>query len=220
MKLKVGTTAAVVGAFAAGIIIGPQVAAFAQADGGRAETYRLLQLFGDVFARVRAEYVEPVQDRDLVENASERHADGPGPAQRLPQPAQLPRHAGADARRVRRPRHRGDAGERLYPRDLADRRDARRPRRREARRLHHHAQRHQHPGPDPAGGRGADARRARHRDPPHHPPRGRAAPRRALHHARRHPPAGGPLPAGRERRRPISASPPSTSRPTPTCAAP
>ncbi|MDB5375924.1 MAG: peptidase [Rubritepida sp.] len=69
MKLKVGTTAAVVGAFAAGIIIGPQVAAYAQADGGRAETYRLLQLFGDVFARVRAEYVEPVQDRDLVENA-------------------------------------------------------------------------------------------------------------------------------------------------------
>jgi carboxyl-terminal processing protease len=71
MKLKVGTTAAVAGAFAAGIIIGPMVAAWAQgaADGGRAETYRLLQLFGDVFARVRAEYVEPVQDRDLVENA-------------------------------------------------------------------------------------------------------------------------------------------------------
>ncbi len=69
MKFKVGTTAAVAGAFAAGIIIGPQVAAWAQADGGRAETYRLLQLFGDVFARVRAEYVEPVQDRDLVENA-------------------------------------------------------------------------------------------------------------------------------------------------------
>ena len=71
MKLKVGTTAAVAGAFAAGIIVGPMVAAWAQgaADGGRAETYRLLQLFGDVFARVRAEYVEPVQDRDLVENA-------------------------------------------------------------------------------------------------------------------------------------------------------
>jgi carboxyl-terminal processing protease len=71
MKLKVGTTAAVAGAFAAGIIVGPLVAAWAQGagDGGRAETYRLLQLFGDVFARVRAEYVEPVQDRDLVENA-------------------------------------------------------------------------------------------------------------------------------------------------------
>ena len=71
MKLRVGTTAAVAGAFAAGVIIGPMVAAWAQGanDGGRAETYRLLQIFGDVFARVRAEYVEPVQDRDLVENA-------------------------------------------------------------------------------------------------------------------------------------------------------
>ena len=38
-------------------------------DGGRAETYRLLTLFGDVFERVRAEYVEPVNDSDLVENA-------------------------------------------------------------------------------------------------------------------------------------------------------
>ncbi|MBY0335290.1 MAG: S41 family peptidase [Acetobacteraceae bacterium] len=68
MKLRIGTTAAVAGAFAAGIVVGPLVAAWAQ-DGGRAETYRLLQLFGDVFSRVRAEYVEPVQDRDLVENA-------------------------------------------------------------------------------------------------------------------------------------------------------
>jgi carboxyl-terminal processing protease len=74
MKFKVGTTAAVVGAFAAGIVAAPLVgapivSAFAQADGGRAETYRLLSLFGDVFGRVRAEYVEPVRDRELVENA-------------------------------------------------------------------------------------------------------------------------------------------------------
>jgi carboxyl-terminal processing protease len=69
MKRKFGTGAAIAGAFAAGIVAGPLVGAWAQADGGRAETYRLLQLFGDVFARVRAEYVEPVQDRDLVENA-------------------------------------------------------------------------------------------------------------------------------------------------------
>jgi len=33
------------------------------------ETYKLLQLFGDVFDKIRAEYVEPVNDRDLVENA-------------------------------------------------------------------------------------------------------------------------------------------------------
>ncbi len=69
MKLKLRTATALAGAFAAGILAGPFVGAIAQQDGGRAETYRLLQLFGDVFARVRAEYVEPVQDRDLVENA-------------------------------------------------------------------------------------------------------------------------------------------------------
>lgn len=44
------------------------LAAWAQ-DGGRAETYRLLNLFGDVFERVRAEYVEPVNDREVIEAA-------------------------------------------------------------------------------------------------------------------------------------------------------
>ena len=60
-------------AFLAGAVIGPIIAlptfqALAQ-DGGRAETYRLLNLFGDVFERIRAEYVEPVSDRDVIENA-------------------------------------------------------------------------------------------------------------------------------------------------------
>ena len=69
-------------AFAAGIAVGPASGyldgvfgtdwaighALAQ-DSNRAETYRLLTLFGDVFERVRAEYVEPVNDRDLIENA-------------------------------------------------------------------------------------------------------------------------------------------------------
>ncbi len=32
-------------------------------------TYELLELFGDVFERVRSEYVEPVKDKDLIENA-------------------------------------------------------------------------------------------------------------------------------------------------------
>ncbi|HUN41801.1 MAG TPA: S41 family peptidase [Acetobacteraceae bacterium] len=32
-------------------------------------TYRLLTLFGDVFERVRADYVDPVSDKELVENA-------------------------------------------------------------------------------------------------------------------------------------------------------
>jgi carboxyl-terminal processing protease len=55
-------------AFAAGVVVGPIVAAWAQ-EGSRAETYRLLNLFGDVFERVRAEYVESVNDRDAIENA-------------------------------------------------------------------------------------------------------------------------------------------------------
>jgi carboxyl-terminal processing protease len=65
---KARTVATVAAAFAAGVAVGPVVAAWAQ-DGGRAETYRLLNLFGDVFERVRAEYVEPVQDREVIENA-------------------------------------------------------------------------------------------------------------------------------------------------------
>ncbi len=75
-------------AFVAGILAGPVTgligqharmpfgidAALAQDAGAngansRAETYRLLTLFGDVFERVRAEYVEPVNDKELVENA-------------------------------------------------------------------------------------------------------------------------------------------------------
>ena len=68
MKGRVRTVAAATAAFAAGVVVGPMVAAWAQ-DGGRAETYRLLNLFGDVFERVRAEYVEPINDRDAIENA-------------------------------------------------------------------------------------------------------------------------------------------------------
>ncbi len=80
MKLRTGLLLGA--AFAAGIAAGPVMhwaapelgnalvtRALAQNSGGNAETYRLLTLFGDVFDRVRAEYVEPVNDRDLIENA-------------------------------------------------------------------------------------------------------------------------------------------------------
>lgn len=39
------------------------------AEANTSETYRQLNLFGDVFERVRAEYVEPVTDETLIENA-------------------------------------------------------------------------------------------------------------------------------------------------------
>src|ERR1700749_2659819 len=64
--------------FLAGVALGPASgliarkfgipSAFAQ-DNSRADTYRLLTLYGDVFERVRADYVDPVNDKDLVENS-------------------------------------------------------------------------------------------------------------------------------------------------------
>ena len=65
-------------AFMAGIVSAPQIARLAHHVGVTAafaegadnpDTYRLLSLFGDVFERVRADYVEPVGDRELVENS-------------------------------------------------------------------------------------------------------------------------------------------------------
>ena len=70
-------------AFAAGLAAGPgagvlerdfglRLPGLSQAvaqEANRADTYRLLTLFGDVFERVRAEYVDPVNDRELIENA-------------------------------------------------------------------------------------------------------------------------------------------------------
>ncbi|MCC6720092.1 MAG: S41 family peptidase [Acetobacteraceae bacterium] len=79
MKLRAGLLLGV--AFATGLAIGPVsdqlqsrfgISVMPQAlaqDSSRAETYRLLNLFADVFERVRAEYVEPVNDRELIENA-------------------------------------------------------------------------------------------------------------------------------------------------------
>ena len=69
-------------AFLGGVAIGPAsglisrhlgydlgLSAFAAQDSNRTDTYRLLTLFGDVFERVRAEYVDPVSDKDLIENS-------------------------------------------------------------------------------------------------------------------------------------------------------
>jgi carboxyl-terminal processing protease len=51
-----------------GLTFGFTPAAFADVT-GNSDTYRLLTLFGDVFERVRADYVDPVPDKDLVENS-------------------------------------------------------------------------------------------------------------------------------------------------------
>lgn len=78
MKLKHGL---LLGAtFAAGLLAGPTLreagwrmlpaAAHAEdAADAHQDTYHLLTLFGEVFEKVRADYVEPVKDRDLINNS-------------------------------------------------------------------------------------------------------------------------------------------------------
>ena len=52
-----------------GVIAVALLALPASADAASSETYRQLNLFGDVFERVRADYVEEVGDKDLIESA-------------------------------------------------------------------------------------------------------------------------------------------------------
>ena len=56
----------ILGAFSALFLIAPLTT---KAQSNNEETYRQLTLFGDVFQRVREDYVEEVSDQDLVEAA-------------------------------------------------------------------------------------------------------------------------------------------------------
>lgn len=47
----------------------PSIKNLMSANASVSETYRSLNLFGDIFERVRSEYVEPVEDKKLVETA-------------------------------------------------------------------------------------------------------------------------------------------------------
>ena len=54
------------------------------------ETYRLLKLFGDVFERVRSEYVEPVSDEELIEAAMNGMLTSLDPHSNYLNPEELP----------------------------------------------------------------------------------------------------------------------------------
>src|SRR4051812_21915084 len=59
-------------AFLVGVAVGPTVCVLGRAvaqDQSRAEASQFLKVFGDVFERVRAEYVDPVSDKQVLENA-------------------------------------------------------------------------------------------------------------------------------------------------------
>ena len=56
-------------AFVAGATLGPVLGTALAQDSSHANMYRMLNIFGDVMQRVRAEYVDPVDDKELIENA-------------------------------------------------------------------------------------------------------------------------------------------------------
>ncbi|MET0314538.1 MAG: S41 family peptidase, partial [Hansschlegelia sp.] len=69
-KVSLVLIGAVVGASAAGMALQPRSFFGSVAEAaGAADTYRQLNLFGDVFERVRADYVEKPDDAKLVESA-------------------------------------------------------------------------------------------------------------------------------------------------------
>src|SRR5262250_2321185 len=72
IRLRLASTAAIL-AFSAGLALAP---VFAQdkgdskpAAGDKSELYQQLNLFGDVLERIRRDYVEPVDEKTLMENA-------------------------------------------------------------------------------------------------------------------------------------------------------
>ena len=79
--MKLRTTLLLSVTFAAGIGAAPMLGGLADRfgitifpralaqDASKADTYRLLDLFANVFERVRGEYVEPANEREMVENA-------------------------------------------------------------------------------------------------------------------------------------------------------
>ncbi len=60
--LKIGAAV-----LATALLAGP--VGYAVADSKSSETYKQLNLFGDVFEQIRSEYVEPVEDAKLIATA-------------------------------------------------------------------------------------------------------------------------------------------------------
>ena len=72
-RLSFATTAAIV-AFGAGVALAPVLAqdkdkAASKPASDKSELYQQLNLFGDVLERIRRDYVEPVDEKTLMENA-------------------------------------------------------------------------------------------------------------------------------------------------------
>ena len=121
------------------------------------------------------------QRRAADRGGGQRHAVVARSAFRLHERQALRRDEGADARRLRRPRHRGDDGGRPGEGGLADRRYAGVQGRHRAGRPDHPHRRRAGAGHDPARRRREDARPGRQRHQADHPPRRSRAVRRHPH---------------------------------------
>ncbi len=66
-KISLFFIGAITGALIAAVAAQPQV--FSKARAASADTYRQLNLFGDIFEQVRSQYVEKVEDSKLIEAA-------------------------------------------------------------------------------------------------------------------------------------------------------
>ena len=156
-KFAILASGAVLGAVAMG-----SVAEFSGGMNGATaaatDTYRQLNLFGDVFERIRADYVEEPDDAKLIESAVNGMLSSLDPHSSFLNAERLSGHAGPDARRVLRPRHRGHDGERADQGHLADRRYAGRQGRHPRRRSRQPSRRRAGAGPDAARGGRPDAR--------------------------------------------------------------
>ena len=88
------------------------------------ELYRQLNLFGEVLERVRSDYVEKPNDSKLIEAAINGMLTSLDPHSYYLNPRDVARNAGADERRVRRPRARGDDAGRCDQSRFSNRRHA------------------------------------------------------------------------------------------------
>ena len=151
---------------------------------GHLDQLRDLQAAGPVRRRARARAQRlrrQARRRDADRLGHQRHAGRARSALGLPQPEELPRHAGADARRVRRPRHRGDDGERRGQGGLAHRRHAGGQGGPADQRPHHAPRRRADRRPHARAGGREDARARQHADHAHHRAQGQG---RSLRRAR------------------------------------
>ena len=163
-----------------------------------------LQAAQPVRRRVRAGALRlcgEARRRQAGRDRDQRHADRARSAFELHGRQELPRHAGADPRRVRRARHRGHHGGRRDQGGGADRRDPGRQGRRAGERLHHPYRRRAGAGPHPQPGGRQDARPGEHHDQAQDHAQGPGQAGRDDAHPRGHQGALGALAFGRRRRR-------------------